>query len=139
MPGRPTPAVSCRDCSTVSSRQRRRRATWSRSTSTDTTRLAGTTLDVAARAAPYAAEAAARSTPGGSAWGYQVHMFLVPAGDIGGALSNAASWALISAVYNHSQYTYDAVSVIRRARDLATQLDLEASLCYASGYAPFHN
>jgi len=89
-------------------------------------------------ARPYANSAASHGTPGGGAWGYQVHAQVIYAEGLQAELNDAEHW-LISAIAIASgvgyQNSYDAVKTIVVAHDAATSLDRAAMLCYLAAAA----
>lgn len=93
---------------------------------------------------PYADGARDRGTPGGGAWGYQVHAQVIYLEGLDAELNDAEHW-LIGVVAAASgvgyQNSYEAVNTIVEAHNAATSLDRAAMFCYlaaAASYSGLH-
>lgn len=82
---------------------------------------------------PYANGAAYHGTPGGGAWGYQVHAQVIYAQGLEAELNDAEHWLIgvIAAAGGVGfDNSYEAVNTIVRAHSAATSLDRAAMFCY---------
>jgi hypothetical protein len=93
---------------------------------------------------PYADSAASHGTPGGGAWGYQVHSQVIYAQGLEAELNDAEHWLIgVIAVASGVGYqnSYEAVDTIVKAHNAATSLDRTAMFCYlaaAASYSGLH-
>lgn len=83
-----------------------------------------------------AVDAMSHGTPGGGAWGYQVHAQVIYAQGLDAELNDAGHW-LIPVVYaNGWTNSFSAVMKIVDAHNAATTLDYVAMRCYMSAAIP---